>query len=272
MKELLLTGICCLTTLCISAQSVQDSIQIMQAHWEVTLLQRGLVLRHASFQNLYGGPQQVYILEVNPRKHPLHVLVHQGRELTSQKAAQSGAVGAVNGTYFDMGETARSVCYTAENGVVTDFTKSDLGLLSDGALFICKKRVWIAPWSVQQERTFRPGKKDVMVCGPLMVLDGKEVDLGPDPGSHIPKPNPRSGIVVKNRRKVFLVVVDGRQPGSAIGVTIPQFAHLSRVLGGRQALNLDGGGSSVLWTQEQGIANKPSDGKERTVSNSVIVD
>ena len=53
----------------------------------------------------------------------------------------------------------------------------------------------------------------------------------------------------------------------AVGVTwhIPvSYTHL--VLGGEDALNLDGGGSSTLWSGElpdKGIANTPSGSAER---------
>ena len=47
-----------------------------------------------------------------------------------------------------------------------------------------------------------------------------------------------------------------------------------RVLGGKDALNLDGGGSSTLWSGEYsdtGIINTPSGGVERRVANSICV-
>jgi exopolysaccharide biosynthesis protein len=250
-----------------------DSLWIVRADWHEVKLDKGLVYRHASFKDLYGCPQQIYVLQINPRKHSLHVMVHEGRELVSGKAQANDAVAAINGTYFDMGKSARSVCYTAVDGKVTDYTKEDLGPLSNGAVMIQKKKVLIAPWNVQEEKQYYAGKKDIMVSGPLMVVDGKEIDFGKNPGSHIPSPNPRSGIVVKDKKNILFIVVDGRQPGRAHGVTIPQFAHLSRILGAKEALNLDGGGSSSLWSTffEKGVANKPSDGRERTVSNSILV-
>ena len=69
----------------------------------------------------------------------------------------------------------------------------------------------------------------------------------------------------------MLVVVDGRRKDVSDGVTIPQFAHMMRILGAKDALNLDGGGSSVIWNEKEGIMNTPSDGHERTVSNSILV-
>ena len=47
-----------------------------------------------------------------------------------------------------------------------------------------------------------------------------------------------------------------------------------RILGGEDALNLDGGGSSTLWSgalPDKGIANTPSGSAERKVANSPCV-
>jgi len=48
------------------------------------------------------------------------------------------------------------------------------------------------------------------------------------------------------RRRVLLVVINGRRPGVSAGMTLQQTANLMRALGAREALNLDGGGSSAL--------------------------
>ena len=73
----------------------------------------------------------------------------------------------------------------------------------------------------------------------------------------------------------MLFVVDGRQAGIAEGVTIDEFAALIIEHGGYSALNLDGGGSSVLVMQgADGIpiqVSSPTDqdvvGKERPIAN-----
>lgn len=253
------------------AQTPGDSVAIVSAAWQEKPINKGITARSAHFKELYGGPQRIFVLEIDTRIHPLSILAHDGRELTSTKASEKKAAAAINGTYFDMGEKARSVCYIAEKGKVIDYTNGDMGLLSNGAVLIKGKKVKIIPWEVNNEKNFHLGKKSAMSCGPLMVQEGRELDLGPNPGGHIPLPNPRSGIAVTGKHKVLLLVVDGRRPGMAHGVTIAQFAHLTRILGAQSALNLDGGGSSVLWTESNGILNNPSDGKERTVSNSILV-
>lgn len=58
---------------------------------------------------------------------------------------------------------------------------------------------------------------------------------------------PRSAIGVNDDRTVLiLAVVDGKQPGFSVGVTIPEFAEMMRIYGAHDAINLDGGGSATL--------------------------
>lgn len=64
---------------------------------------------------------------------------------------------------------------------------------------------------------------------------------------------------------LLLVVVDGRQPGFSEGVTLSELAGILKTRGCSQAINLDGGGSSIMLVQEPGqgvrTVNSPS-GKE----------
>jgi hypothetical protein len=61
---------------------------------------------------------------------------------------------------------------------------------------------------------------------------------------------------------VWLVVVDGRQPGYSEGVSTAELGHYLAGLGATQALNLDGGGSSAMILQDAGgelrVVNSPS--------------
>lgn len=66
-----------------------------------------------------------------------------------------------------------------------------------------------------------------------------------------------------NKDKVFVVVADGRTSQSA-GLTMQQLADYMKSLGCTEAINLDGGGSSVAVYNGK-IVNRPSDGVERSV-------
>lgn len=69
----------------------------------------------------------------------------------------------------------------------------------------------------------------------------------------------------------WLAVVDGRQMPHSDGMTLPELANLFEALGVTEALNLDGGGSSVMVVGGTAV-NRPSDFTgERPVVNSLAL-
>ncbi|MFE7810337.1 phosphodiester glycosidase family protein [Streptomyces sp. NPDC057430] len=84
--------------------------------------------------------------------------------------------------------------------------------------------------------------------------------------------NPRSMVGVDDLGRLMLVVVDGRQAGYSEGLGVAQAAQLMGQLGAREAMNLDGGGSSVLATARAGVVNRPSDAAgQRSLGNVLVV-
>jgi hypothetical protein len=84
--------------------------------------------------------------------------------------------------------------------------------------------------------------------------------------------NPRSMIGVDGQGRMMLVVVDGRQAGYSEGLGIAWTAELMKALGAREAMNLDGGGSSVMATAGSGVVNRPSDAAgQRSLGNVLLV-
>jgi hypothetical protein len=81
--------------------------------------------------------------------------------------------------------------------------------------------------------------------------------------------NPRTGIGLMPDGRIVLVVVDGRQNGS-VGMSLPEFASFFLRMGATSAMNLDGGGSSTMAIKGQ-VANDPSDGSERSVTNAILI-
>jgi hypothetical protein len=90
--------------------------------------------------------------------------------------------------------------------------------------------------------------------------------------------NPRTAVGVASAgRRLILVVVDGRQSPYSDGMTLRETAELLLALGARDAINLDGGGSSTLVyrdpaTRSHRIANRPSDPTgERPVGDALAI-
>lgn len=87
--------------------------------------------------------------------------------------------------------------------------------------------------------------------------------------------HPRTAIGIKKDGSVFVIVIDGRQEDSS-GVTLTEIAKVMKDLGAVEAMTFDGGGSSTMVVREPGetdatVINSPSDGKERSVGNSLLI-
>ena len=111
-----------------------------------------------------------------------------------------------------------------------------------------------------------PDDFEVMSGNTLLLKDG--VDVAPaDKTRH-----PRTVVGLDaTGTKLIVLVVDGRKPGIAVGMSYDELAQEMLQLGCTQSLNLDGGGSSVLAIRgadgKMKILNKPTDGRERAVAN-----
>jgi hypothetical protein len=90
-------------------------------------------------------------------------------------------------------------------------------------------------------------------------------------GSFVAGRHPRTLAGVRSDGTLLLVTVDGRRPGWSAGVTLPEAARLMQALGARDALNLDGGGSSAMTVRGR-VVSRPSDPSgERPVSDALVV-
>ncbi len=123
--------------------------------------------------------------------------------------------------------------------------------------------------SVAIEMLARPAAEDFEVIGGnvILVKDGKALPLK----NKIRHPRTVVGFNAE-KTKLILLVVDGRKPGIAIGMNYEELAAEMLRLGCSDALNLDGGGSSVIAVRDAAtgkikILNAPTDGHERAVAD-----
>lgn len=119
------------------------------------------------------------------------------------------------------------------------------------------------------------GSRTAIGGGPVLLSEGR-VQRIPKPAgedsyvfSSMQEPHPRSA-VGWNDTHLFLMLVDGRQPGLSVGMTLEELARTLRDLGCTEAMNLDGGGSATLWADGT-IRNSPCDGQERPVANALVL-
>lgn len=81
--------------------------------------------------------------------------------------------------------------------------------------------------------------------------------------------HPRSALGF-NDEKLFLIAVDGRQPGYSMGMTLYEMGQFFSELGIKHAINFDGGSSSTLWSLGR-VTNSPAHGYERRIFNVAMI-
>ena len=283
-KHLLITLLLCSTTsICVFGQSALDSIAIVQAEWEIKETPEGLVQKTLQIDNLYGGPQHVCLVEV-PRKRRRRFGVAYSPEnkmcRTSFFASEKKALAAINGSFYNM-KAGNSTCYLREENKVVDTTTiHEARLRVNAAVYMRKSRVRIMPWSLSIEKDYKARKGMTLASGPLLLQKGKTCSWTLCDSSFVASKHPRSALYLTPDGTSVLLTVDGRAKGNAFGMSIPELAHLIRILGGKDAINLDGGGSTTLWLKDapyDGVINCPSDNRtfdhlgERSVSNIIYV-
>jgi hypothetical protein len=91
------------------------------------------------------------------------------------------------------------------------------------------------------------------------------------PATFLDVRHPRTLLGIDGHGYMWLAAIDGRQPDHSIGMTFAELIGLCTRLDLRDAINLDGGGSTTLVVKGA-IMNKPSDAAgPRPVSDAILV-
>jgi hypothetical protein len=122
-----------------------------------------------------------------------------------------------------------------------------------------------------------PDVLDVISGAPMLLQNG--VNVAPSSCWDFCDAQPRSGVgatsgcfVRSTSCQIILAVVDGRRRGYSVGMTLPAFGAVFKMLGATTAMNFDGGGSTTMWIKGYGVVNRPTDSTgERPVPNSLLV-
>lgn len=121
----------------------------------------------------------------------------------------------------------------------------------------------------------------VLNGGPELVRDGRRhatpatdgMVRQNDPSFYygwVHKRNPRTIAGVDGRGRILLATIDGRSTAS-LGLSIAESAAVAQALGMRDAINLDGGGSTTMVTNGE-VINNPSDAAgERPVGDAILI-
>ncbi|MFM1872857.1 MAG: hypothetical protein RL398_2279 [Planctomycetota bacterium] len=201
---------------------------------------------------------------------------------TSSWHTTQGNLLSINANYFGTlsATTADVIGLSKSNGVLVSPVRQ-YGSFPDPALVIDANRVATidyvstamaatAHWAIAG---VGPSNTD-NVPGTLLVTDGN--NTGATARVEPLVRNPRTAIGADRfGTRLYVAVVDGRQPSWSVGMTLPELANVMLGLGAWRAINLDGGGSSsLLSTTLAGttVQNQPSNGSHRAVANHIGFD
>jgi exopolysaccharide biosynthesis protein len=249
--------------------------------WERRKLAPGLIWKSSHTIIEDSIPQNINILQVNFRRRKISILYNPNENIpTSKQASTSDALAAVNAGFFRIKEGG-SATYIRVSGKIVDADTTNRWLKNvnmTGALLIDTRGHLNIQESISSSwydsHTEFPY---VLVTGPLLLHEKKKIKL-PKTSLVITK-HPRTSIGIINKHKIVLVTLDGRT-ADAHGMTLLQLTDFMKSLRCRDAVNLDGGGSTTMWIKGKpfnGVVNMPCDNKkfdhegERAVSDIIII-
>ena len=289
MKRNLLLVVASLMLFSATAQTT-DSVKLVTAPRQEIKLPKGAegyVLLRAE---ILDSHQTISVIKYSP-KH-FKTIIAQPEKLTrlSATAKANGGDFGVNAGYWDVRINQPSTFLKLNNehiAVTADFEKERV----DGLVCVGKKKIVLDYCKAGEEKAYDKKYKNILAAGPVLIDEGKSIDHdaytkgmvdnagGKPVGAFYTytQRHPRTAIGTDKQGNVYLVVVDGRSKGNAEGVTITELTKICAWLGMCDAINLDGGGSSSMWTAEEGTVSYPCRNKkfdhegERKVSSCVIV-
>ena len=276
------------------AQNYADSLMLTYVRWITTDLGDGLAWKsyHFNQKELFASNQHVSILQTKLNNKNLKFAfgsadnyVPEGDtlrklKLTSTIALKNFALAAVNGGFFN-----------TKRGGSVDFLKINKKII-DTASYTPDKQIpehSMAAITIDDNnfKIMKGGTKlywekslpqaSVLVTGPLLIFNNEEQELRVNPFNN--NRHPRTCACVTNNDDLMLITVDGRN-AMAQGMTLHELTYMSRMLGCKEAINLDGGGSTTMYIKGQpfdGVVNFPCDNKqfdhfgERAVSNTLMI-
>ncbi len=276
-----------LITFSVFAQSA-DSVALVSAKHRSLRLKKADGYRVSA--TLFGVPQTISVIKFSPRDFSMAVIQPEVLKKTSEIGEEASAQFAINACYWAV-KTGVPVTFVKSNGSILSTTYPSMLPRVNGLLFMYENGIEIVQTEDLPDYNSLADKcngcDNIIACGPILMDDGKQVSY-----CHITESteesmkrkktfflrrHPRSVVGRDAEGNIYLVVVDGRTKGVAEGMSIAELSQLCSWLGMDEAMNLDGGGSSTLWSYKYGVINHPCDNRtfdhegERRVSSSLVV-
>ena len=262
-------------------QAQEMSGVLAPGKWTREVVAEGVVLHRAAFGgNLFEANQYLCVLEVRPGARFDIVLAADGTlETTTALAERSGAVAAVNGSFFNMRPPYGSVNYLRVDSVKVSpnvlggHRKNRRTLQQTGAIATFRGSLYMLKGDVLGRWEQDIEAEDVVTTGPVLLAGGAPVPVANERFNT--NRHPRTAAGRRADGTVVLVGADGRNMQAA-GLSMAELQQVMTALGCVDAINLDGGGSTTMVVKGT-VVNHPSDNQqfdnagERAVANAIVV-
>ena len=283
-----------------------DSLAFCTADWQITDLGRGAQSMYAQVP-MFFSTQSISAVKYPASEFTTEIL-HRPGDLSGTPSGwgkKEGATAAVNAGYFHVIPRIPSVYFRVGDEVYGTTHPTEVYRVNGVVGFKDKegKQMCIEYSDTTQYQSVSSDWYSVMASGPMLMQDGEivvplltgdsadgdnvsamrqEQKVGAKITTHYSsvlfydKRHPRTAVGTDNEGNIYYVVIDGRFPGKGDGASIYETAYICKMLGMTEAINLDGGGSSALWSDVTGVLNHPRDNRkfdhegERAVPNLIV--
>lgn len=140
---------------------------------------------------------------------------------------EMGNGGDPTGIVIQDGKVIWDSTKTGYSGGIAGFTKDNKLVLTKGTA----------------EEAIQAGVEDAVEFGPFLIVNGEAAEIKGNGGWGIA---PRTVLAQRKDGIVLFVVIDGRQPGYSLGISMTELTKLLQRYKAHNAVNLDGGASSSL--------------------------
>lgn len=238
---------------------------------------------------LFSSAQYISVIKFSPERFAISITQPEILTRVSEIAEGENAQFAINAGFWNRNQEPST--YVKSKGVELSLTHPGLLPRVNGVMLMRAGGIEIiysedAPY--YSSLTDKIGAcENVLACGPVLIDDGRRLSYDyviTSTDSYLKRRapfftrrHPRSVIGRDVDGNIYLVVVDGRAAGRAEGMSIDELTQLCSWMGMYEAMNLDGGGSSTLWSRKYGVINHPCDNKvfdhegERKVSSVLVI-
>ena len=239
-----------------------DSTAFVNAEWNWQPLGRGAQAGSAHIR-MFGGDQHVSIVRYPSRRHRTSIVESAGDACvtTDSLAKVNDAKAAINGSYFNIHTLQPCTFMASGHKMISRTDDSEFFRTNALVAFKGSRKMDLMLCDTTKYDYYTRHYTAAMASGPLLLSDGKMLKFAKDK-SFSDIRYPRTIIGKDGRGNFYLVTIDGRSKENADGATLAETALIALWAGMTDAVNLDGGGSTTIWTSESGVLNHPTDNKK----------